>query len=80
MAKYVLIHRHEPKECAIAIAAWKGFASPLRHGRPFGSCARGGHRIWWTVDADSEAAALSLLPHYVARRTVVEEVREVPLP
>jgi hypothetical protein len=80
MAKYVLIHRHEPKECPIAIAAWKGFASPLRHGRPFGSCARGGHRIWWTVDADSEAAALSLLPHYVAQRTVVEEVREVPLP
>ncbi len=80
MAKYVLIHRHEPKECAIAIAAWKGFASPLRHGRPFGSCARGGHRIWWTVDAASEAAALSLLPHYVAERTVVEEVREVPLP
>ena len=80
MAKYVLIHRHELKECAIAIAAWKGFASPLRHGRPFGSCARGGHRIWWTVDAASEAAALSLLPHYVAERTVVEEVREVPLP
>jgi hypothetical protein len=80
MAKYVLTHRHEPKECAIAIAAWKGFASPLRHGRPFGSCARGGHRIWWTVDADSEAAALSLLPQYVAERTVVEEVREVPLP
>ena len=80
MAKYVLIHRHEPKECAIAIAAWKGFASPLRHGRPFGSCARGGHRIWWTVDADSEAAALSLLPHSVAERTVVEEVREVLLP
>lgn len=80
MAKYVLTHRHEPAECAIAIAAWKGFASPLRHGRPFGSCARGGHRIWWTVDADSEAAALSLLPHYVAQRTVVEEVREVPLP
>jgi hypothetical protein len=80
MAKYVLTHRHEPEECAIAIAAWKGFASPLRHGRPFGSCARGGHRIWWAVDADTEADALSLLPHYVARRTVAEEVQEVPLP
>ncbi|HUB04209.1 MAG TPA: hypothetical protein VMA76_04015 [Solirubrobacteraceae bacterium] len=80
MAKYVLMHRHQPEECAIAIAAWKGFVSPLRHGRPFGSCAKGGHGIWWTVEAEDERAALSLLPHYVARRTVAEEVDEVPLP
>jgi hypothetical protein len=80
MPKYVLTHRHQPEECAIAIASWKGFVSPLRHGRPFGSCARGGHQIWWTVEAEDEHAALSLLPHYVAHRTVAEEVQEVPLP
>ena len=80
MPTFVLAHRHEPAECAIAIAAWKGFASPLRGGRPLGSCARGGHRLWWTVKAPDEAAALALLPHYVAERTAAEEVAEVPLP
>jgi hypothetical protein len=80
MPTFVLSHRHEPKECAIAIAAWKGFASPLRHGRPLGSCANGGHRLWWTVEAVDPASALSMLPSYVAQRTVVEEVREVQLP
>ena len=80
MPMFVLSHKHEPEECAIAIAAWKGFASPLRHGRPFGSCATGGHRLWWTVQAADTTSALGLLPGYVAHRTVVEEVREVPLP
>jgi hypothetical protein len=80
MQKFVLTHAHAPEECAIAVAAWKGFASPLRHGRPLGSCATGGHRLWWTVDADDQAAALSMLPHYVAQRTVAEPVQEQPLP
>ena len=80
MPKYVLTHSHEPRECAIAIASWKGFVSPLRRGRPFGSCANGGHQIWWTVDAQDEQSALSLLPHYVAQRTTAAEVQEVPLP
>jgi len=80
MPTYILTHRHKPEECSIAIAAWKGFASPLRRGRPLGSCAKGGHVVWWTVQAENETAALSLLPHYVALRTVVEEVQEVPLP
>jgi hypothetical protein len=80
MPTYVLAHRHKPEECAIAVAAWKGFASPLRHGRPLGSCANGGHSLWWKVDAADQREALELLPHYVAVRTVAEEVREVPLP
>lgn len=80
MPRFVLSHRHKPDECAIAIAAWKGFHSPLRRGRPLGSCATGGHRVWWTVEAADKRAALALLPFYVAQRTVVEEVQEVPLP
>ena len=80
MARFVLSHRHNPDECAIAIAAWKGFPSPLRHGRPLGSCATGGHCVWWMVEATDERAALALLPFYVAQRTVAEEVQEVPLP
>ncbi len=80
MAIFVLTHAHRPDECAIAVAAWKGFASPLRRGRPLGSCMTGGHRVWWIVEASSEAQALALLPHYVAQRTTAEEVQGVPLP
>ncbi len=80
MATFVLMHTHRPDECSITAAAWRGFSSPLRHGRPLGSCANGGHRVWWTVEAADAEAALSLLPHFVAQRTVAEEVREVPLP
>jgi hypothetical protein len=80
MPTFVLTHTHKPEECAIAVAAWKGFASPLRHGHALGSCARGGHCLWWTVEAADCAAALAMLPEYVARRTTVEEVQEVPIP
>lgn len=78
--KFVLTHTHKPEECAVAVAAWKGFASPLRHGHPVGSCAIGGHCVWWTVEAIDAHAALALLPDYVARRTVAAEVREMHLP
>ncbi len=80
MATFVLSHQHKADECAIAIAAWKGFCSPLRHGRALGSCASGGHRVWWTVEAADKQAALALLPCYVARRTSAEEVKEVAIP
>ena len=76
----MLSHAHRPDECAIAIAAWKGFPSPLRHSRPLGSCANGGHRVWWTVEASDPRAALAQLPPYVAERTALDEVRDVPIP
>ncbi|MGO9788726.1 MAG: hypothetical protein ACLP8S_04100 [Solirubrobacteraceae bacterium] len=80
MPKFVLTHSHGPEECRIAIAAWKAYPSPLQRGRPLGSCATGGHRLWWAVEAADSAAALAQLPPYVAQRTVAEEVREVPIP
>jgi hypothetical protein len=80
MATFVLTHTHTATECATAIAAWRGFDSPLRHGRPLGTCADGAHRVYWIVQAPNEEAALALLPYFVAQRTVAEEVREVPLP
>ena len=80
MPVFVLMHKHRPEECAIAIAAWKGFHSPLRHSHPFGSCASGGHRVWWIVEAADGAAALAQLPSYVAERTTADEVRDVPIP
>jgi streptogramin lyase len=80
MPTFLLHHQHRPHECAIAIAAWKGFDSPLRGGRPLGSCATGGHQVWWAVLATDSAAALAQLPQFVADRTAAEEVSEVPLP
>ena len=80
MRTFVLAHRHAPQECRIAIAAWRAFESPLRGGRPLGSCITGGHQVWWIVRASDMEAALAQLPPYVAERTVAEEVREVPLP
>jgi hypothetical protein len=80
VATFVLTHAHPADECRIAAAAWKGYGSPLRHGRALASCAIGGHRMWWTVEAGDRSAALALLPPYVAQRTEVEEVREVLIP
>ena len=80
MPSFLLSHRHEPAECAAAFAAWQGFRSPLRHGHAPSSCLAGGHGVWWRVEARDRASALSLLPRYVAERTVAIEVREVEIP
>ena len=80
MARYLLQHRHEPSECGIVFASFKGCDSPLRHHATLVSCRSGDHRIWWTVDAEDEAAALLLLPDYVADRTTVALVSEVQIP
>jgi hypothetical protein len=80
MPRYLLHHHHEPNECGFAFAAFRGFASPLRHSAPLSSCGSGGHSIWWTVDAASEEKALALLPFYVAERTKAVPVSEVQIP
>lgn len=80
MSRYLLEHRHEPHECGVVFAAFKGFKSPLRHEATLASCRSGGHSIWWTVDADDEAGALRMLPAYVAERTTVARVNEVEIP
>ena len=80
MARYLLEHRHGPRECGVVFASFKGHPSPLRHRPTLASCRSGGHAIWWTVDADSEEDALGLLPPYVAKRTTVAHVSEVEIP
>ena len=80
MPRYLLHHHHEPSECGFAFAAFRGFASPLRHSAPLASCGFGGHSIWWAVDAASEGEALTLLPFYVAERTTAVLVSEVRIP
>lgn len=80
MSRYLLHHRHEPHECGVVFASFKGYESPLRHRATLGSCRSGGHGIWWTVDAASEEDALALLPFYVAERTTATTVGDVEIP
>ena len=80
MPRYLLQHRHAPHECGVVFASWRGHGSPLRRGAALSSCCSGGHAIWWQVEADSEGAALGLLPSYVAERTTVHSISEVRIP
>jgi hypothetical protein len=80
MACFLLHHHHDTPDCGVVFAAFRGHQSPLRHRATLSSCASGGHEIWWRVDVDTEAAALALLPPFVADRTVATRVSEVDIP
>jgi hypothetical protein len=80
VSRYLLEHRHKPRECGVVFASFRGHTSPLRHRATLASCRSGGHAIWWTVEAADEAEALRLLPTYVAERTTVARVSEVDIP
>ena len=80
MPRFVLHHRHEARECGVVFASFKGHKSPLRRQPTLASCRSGGHAIWWTVDAATEADALALLPSYVAQRTTAARVSPVDIP
>lgn len=76
----MLQHQHEPDECGVVFASFRGHDSLLRHRSTLASCRSGGHAIWWTVDAEDDAEALAQLPSYVAARTTVARVSEVEIP
>jgi hypothetical protein len=80
MARYLLHHRHEPTECGVVFASFRGSGSPLRHRSALSSCAFGGHAIWWIVEADCEAEALGQLPFFVAQRATTARVDEIGIP
>ena len=80
MPRFLLHHRHEPGECGVVFASFKGHDSPLRHRTTLASCASGGHAIWWTVEAASAQAALALLPFYVSERATATTVSDVRIP
>jgi len=83
MPRYLLHHRHEPHDCGVVFAAFKGYDSPLRHRRTLASCqsdTRPTHSIWWAVEAASADDALAQVPFYVAQRTVVTQVSDVQIP
>ena len=80
MPCFLVQHRHDPHDCGIAFMAFKGHDSPLRRQAALASCHFGGHAIWWTVTAETEQAALGLLPFFIAQRSTVVRVREVVIP
>ncbi len=80
MPRFLVQHRHEPHECGVAFASFKGHESPLRHRAALASCASGGHAIWWAVEAATEQDALALLPFFVAERSTAVRVTDVEIP
>jgi hypothetical protein len=80
MPRFLVHHRHEPHQCGIAFAAFKGHDSPLRHRAALASCPTGGHAIWWALEAASEDDALRQLPFYIAQRSTITQVTEVEIP
>ena len=84
--RFALRHRHTPRECAVAYAAWRGFESPLRHEPTLATCGSeahaeaADHMLMWTVEAESEQEALALLPPWLAERTEARGVVEVSIP
>ena len=80
MPRFLIHHQHEPRECGVAYASFKGCGSSVRHLPAIASCAFGGHAIWWTVDARDAQAALSDLPFFVAQRSSATKVAEVVVP
>jgi hypothetical protein len=80
MPCFLIHHHHEPQQCGIAYANFKGFASPLRRRPAFASCLDGDHDIWWMVEAVDDEAARRQLPYFVAQRSTVTRVAEVQIP
>jgi hypothetical protein len=77
---FLLSHHHAPAECGRSFAAWRGFASPLRHADALSTCPLGGHGLWWFVEAPDQASALGQLPEYLSHQTEVIRVSRVPIP
>ena len=80
MSRYPLQHRHQPRECGVVFASFKGYESPLRCQATLASCRSGGHAIWWTVESATADDALRFLPDYVAERTTATSVSQVEIP
>ena len=78
--RYLIHHRHDPHECGVAFASFRGHASPLRHQATLASCLTGGHAIWWSVEAAGPEEALELLPYFIAERATATRVDEVDIP
>jgi hypothetical protein len=80
MPRFLIHHRHEPGECGVVFASFRGHESPLRHQQALASCQFGGHQIWWVVHASTSEEALDLLPFFAAQRATAMRVGDVDIP
>ena len=65
MPRYLLHHHHEPNECGVVFAAFRGFGARFATAGA-GLLRFGGHSIWWwTVESPSQETALALLPRHL---------------
>jgi hypothetical protein len=80
MPRFLVHHRHEPHECGVAFASFRGTDSALRQQPALASCAFGDHAIWWTVEVRDEQDARQQLPFFVAERSTVTRVADVVIP
>ena len=84
--QFVLSHRHAPSNAASRSppgAASRARCGTRRRWRPAAelpSETSAEHLLIWTVDAESEAKAIALLPPWLAERTEVRLVGEVSIP
>jgi hypothetical protein len=77
---YFLLHnQHAAGDCGVVFAAFRGFASPLRHTEALASCRSGGHEVWWRVAAEDAAGALGQLPRYVAGNSTATRVDSIAI-
>jgi hypothetical protein len=80
MVLHPLHHRHQPSECGIVFASFKGNQSPLCHTATLAPCPSGGYEIRWTVQAEAAADSVRLLPFYIAQRTTITRVSDIEIP
>ena len=80
MSRYLLHHRHEPHECGVVFAAFKGHDSPLRHQPTLASCAPAGTRSGGPSMPQPRRKRSRCCPFYVAERTTATSVSEVEIP
>ena len=80
MPRFLLHHRHEPHECGVAFASFRGTRARSATRRRWPRALTGGHAIWWTVEAAGPEEALALLPYFLAERATATRVDEVDIP
>ena len=73
MPRYILEHRHTPRECGVVFASFNAFESPLRHAGALFVQLRNPPDLVGARSRD-RGRALAQLPRYVAERTTATRI------
>ena len=80
MPRYLLHHHHEPNECGVVFASFRGTRARFATCRRSPPAAPAATRSGGRSRARPQEDALALLPFYVAERTTATSVSEVEIP